>query len=375
MIFKRFFLVCAVAAVLFLSSCGAQEAVTTFAPLPDETATPNPTPDPTASAEPTVAPYDGQYNALNGLPISDELAGKRAFAITLNNIREAQPIHGIIGADLIYELPAEGGVTRIIAVYSDTSAIPSYATAIGSIRSARDYFLDIALGLDAIYIHAGGSPQSYSDIKSLNVDHFDGVAVSYPFIYRDSSRKSQGYAYEHTMFINGEALMSYAAENVKRTERKTDLPYIFADDAVPDGDDASGVSVKFSDYKTTQFTYDAESKLYKISQFKGEFADGGVGDPLTAVNILILKVSAATVPGDEAGRLSVNLVGSGNGYYVSGGKYTEIKWSKSSRSAPFEYALAESDEPLTLSRGVSYINIVPGSAKIEFSASDVSVGN
>lgn len=364
MILKRLIIMCAAIAALLLSGCGAQEAVTTFSPLPDETpevtATPEPSPDP----EPT--PYDGQYNALNGMPVTDELADKRALAITLNNIREAQPIHGITGADLIYELPAEGGVTRIIAVYSDTSAIPSYAAAIGSVRSARDYFLDIALGLDAIYIHAGGSPKAYSDIKSLKLDDFDGVAKNYPFFYRDSSRKSQGYAYEHTMFINGEKLMTYIAENVKRTDREMELPYVFADDAAPDGEAALAVSVKFSDYKTSSFAYDAETNLYKVSQFKREFPDGGTGDTVTAANILILKVPVAAVPGDTAGRLDVNLVGSGSGYYVSGGKYTEIKWSKSSRSSPFEYTLASSGEPLILTRGVSYINIVPNSAKIDF---------
>ena len=46
---------------------------------------------------------------------------------------------------------------------------------LGSVRSARPYFVELALGHDAVYVHAGGSQEAYSDIYSWKVDNMDGV--------------------------------------------------------------------------------------------------------------------------------------------------------------------------------------------------------
>lgn len=50
-------------------------------------------------------------------------------------------------------MPAEGGITRMLAVYQSLEDVGS----IGSIRSARPYYIELALGHDALYVHAGGS--------------------------------------------------------------------------------------------------------------------------------------------------------------------------------------------------------------------------
>lgn len=89
----------------------------------------------------------------------------------INNIVYAQPQVGISNADIIYEIPAEGGITRMMAIFSHLYDIES----VGSIRSLRPYYLSVALSYDAIVIHAGGSEQAYSDVKTYNADHLDGV--------------------------------------------------------------------------------------------------------------------------------------------------------------------------------------------------------
>ena len=58
---------------------------------------------------------------------------------------------------LYYEMVAEGNITRFLALFQ--SEIPDK---IGPIRSARDYFIDIAEGLDAFYIAHGYSPDAQS---------------------------------------------------------------------------------------------------------------------------------------------------------------------------------------------------------------------
>ena len=61
--------------------------------------------------------------------------------MTINNHPQARPQSGIAQADVVYEMLAEGNVTRFLALFQ--SEIPDK---IGPIRSARDYFIDIAKG-------------------------------------------------------------------------------------------------------------------------------------------------------------------------------------------------------------------------------------
>ena len=81
----------------------------------------------------------------------------RPVLVTINNHPDARPQSGIAYADVVYEMLAEGDVTRFLALYQ--SEIP---TNIGPIRSARSYFVDIAKGLDAFYIAHGYSPEAKS---------------------------------------------------------------------------------------------------------------------------------------------------------------------------------------------------------------------
>ena len=87
--------------------------------------------------------------------------GRRPVAIMLNNLKQALPQLGQSQADIIYELPAEGGITRMVGVYQSLDDVGT----IGSHPLARPYYLEVALGHNrAIFLHAGGSEDAYSKI-------------------------------------------------------------------------------------------------------------------------------------------------------------------------------------------------------------------
>jgi hypothetical protein len=87
-------------------------------------------------------------NPLTGLSGYNENAvGKRPVAIMVNNIKDSLPQYGIEQADVIYEIPVEGGITRLMAVYADYTNVPDVC----SIRSCRYYYPIISYGMDAIY--------------------------------------------------------------------------------------------------------------------------------------------------------------------------------------------------------------------------------
>ncbi len=72
----------------------------------------------------------------------------------INNIKASLPQYGIDSADIIYELPVEGGITRLMGIYADYTNVPY----ICSVRSCRYYYPIIAHGMDAFYCHWGIKP-------------------------------------------------------------------------------------------------------------------------------------------------------------------------------------------------------------------------
>ena len=131
------------------------------------------------------------------LTIIDEESTSRPYAIMINNIGVARPLQsGLQDAYIIYEMIVEGGLTRFMALFMDQNT-----ERIGSIRSARHYYIDYALENDAIYVHHGKSPQAQSDFSLLNGDRIE-VDESKTG-WRD---KSLDVAYEHTLFTSIEKL-------------------------------------------------------------------------------------------------------------------------------------------------------------------------
>ncbi len=349
--------------MLFLTACGNDngEVKPSPEPAPDVSsapeAAPTPIPTPTMTPEPTPTPYDGPINALTGLPIDAKWENARPIAVMLNNLKDALPQHGVAQADVIYEVLAEGGITRMLALYQSVEGVGL----IGSVRSARTYYLELALGHDAIYLHAGGSPDAYNKIKSWNVTAFDCVNGPYEgsLFWRDPNRiKKNGYV--HSVVTSGDTILKLFPKYNLREEHKEDYSYAmwFAQNAVPeDGEQALRIEVPYSYYKTGVFTYDESSGKYLVDEFGKAYVDGNNGQQVSVTNVFVLETECNKIPGDDAGRLTVDLT-EGDGWYACGGKIIPIKWSKDGVNSQIVYSTIEG-KPLTVQAGTSYVNIIP----------------
>ncbi len=347
------------ALLLTLSACGGAKDAQ---PTPDVTPAPTAEPTPAPTPEPTPIPAE-KVNPLTGLEIPGSgTAVQRPVAVMLNNIKVALPQRGNSQADIIYEVLAEGGITRMLGVYQTMEGVGE----VGSIRSSRPYYLDLALGLDAIYIHAGGSEDAYADIKSWGVTALDYVrSTKYNAIFwRDKERvKSKGY--EHSVFTSGDAITQHFPEFSFRKDHEDgySLPYTYAADGAPaNGDAALTIQVPFSNYKTGVFRYDASTGKYLVEEYNAPLVDENNGQQVAVTNVLVLQASCRAI--DDYGRMRVDLGGySGSGWFACGGKIIPITWSKADRNSPLVYAAADGT-PLTLGQGNSYVNIIPKSNSI-----------
>jgi len=357
---KRIFslLTCLVLAMSLLSACGNKETVpaASSAQVSQPAASASQS-EPETPAQPETPAEPAGTNPLTGLPMEPEDETLRPVAVMLNDLKAAQPQLGVGKADIIYEVPAEGGITRMLAVYQTLRGTGN----LGSIRSTRPYYLELALGHDALLVHAGGSPDAYQDIRSWNVDNMDGVngASDAKIFWRDPQRRKTA-GYEHSMLTSGEKVQAYLDAGHFRTAHEAGYRcgQTFTDDGTPaDGTEAAHVSVKYSYYKTATFDYEAGSARYLVGQYGGPYVDGDTGAQVGVTNLLVLETSIYAISGDTAGRLSVKLTGSGSGRFFCGGRMIPIQWSKSSRNAPFVYTRTDGT-PLSLGKGTSYVCIL-----------------
>lgn len=287
--------------------------------------------------------------------IVNEKTESRPFAVMINNAPAARPVQsGLQDAYIVYEIIVEGGITRYMALFLDQNT-----ARIGSIRSSRHYFLDYALENDAIYVHCGYSPQARADFSKLGVDRIEAGTSSNS--WRDKELRSQGYAYEHTLFTSIEKLNNNVGK--KRTKRNNDLLLNYTVDEVDlskmeNAKPANEVLIKYSNVNKTGYTYDAENKEYKRTVNGKEHVDYVTKNQYTVKNIITYQVKNTTIEGGGKGRQTIDNIGSGTGYYITDGYAVPITWTKPSRKSQTVYKYTNGEE-IKFNDGNTFIQIQP----------------
>jgi hypothetical protein len=122
-LFTRRALIAGVSAVVVLAlAAGCAFLLTSSSAPKHHDATPVVTPSPTHTRRPLTSPFTGER--IKYL--------RRELIFKIDNVAQARPPTGLTKADIVYLLPVEGGLSRIMAVFS--SHIPPV---IGPVRSAR----------------------------------------------------------------------------------------------------------------------------------------------------------------------------------------------------------------------------------------------
>lgn len=333
---------------------------TTVPPVTDIPGTQPPVTDPPETTAPTPAPY---VHPLNGEGIYEPFMG-RPVAVMLNNVKAAMPQHGVSQADILFEMATEGNTTRCMGIYSDVSNVAK----LGSIRSVRLYFAQVMQGFNAVLVHAGGSAEADAYIKSKKLQTLNGN-VSNAF-YRDQDRLDKDYAIEHTLFISGKSLLEAVGKKGYNMTAKEEVSYgfQFAEDVALGGGDARKVTLYFgrngkASGKSTVLTFDEKSGTYLAQQYGDAYIDANSGETVAFKNVIVLR--AKTSLQSDGKHLTINTVGSGEGYFACGGEYVEIKWSRKSVKDPFTFTLADGS-PITLGVGKTYVGVVATNSLVKW---------
>lgn len=353
------------AILLFGCLCGCSRTVEEPEPTAEATETPRavsetiapvetepPTPTPAPEEEPEAIAQD--INPLTGVPTEDNLLAKRPFLVMINNISVAQPQVGVSRADMIWELMDEGGITRMMAIFTDMASVLK----VGSIRSARWYNVSVTQAFDGIFVHAGGSDEAlgYIDVDGINDVDFVRGRYSGSTFYRDPDRQAHGI--EHSLFAAGADLVQSAVDMGYPLEHADGFDGTFGlrfseDAAAQCTDEAASIHIAYAGGKTTDFTYDPETDLYTAEQYGSTYTDNGE-DPVLFRNVLILY--ADTYLQSDGLHLSIAMEGSNDGYFCCGGRYVPIVWERDGYTDSFHFYTRDR-EPLSLGIGKTFVAV------------------
>ena len=304
------------------------------------------------TTEATTMPRVLEGNPLTGeAGYNEALLENRPVFVVVENHPDARPQWGLTSSDIVWEMVAEGGITRMLLMYADASRLPQK---IGPVRSTRHYFLELVQGFDGIFVHFGGSKYAYQYLKSNDVDNIDGKYDSKAF----SRDKSRGVASEHTAYTTVDKIADAISRKEYRTTIKEEYkaPFIFNSEAVKlSGGDCNSVVVSFSDSYTYTYTYDAQKNVY-YSALKGNPFKDSEGNQQNFENIIVCYTDVSNISGDKKNRVNLDL-SEGEGIYISNGSYQSIKWEKGDKTDMMKFYNSDGSE-LSLNKGRSYIALV-----------------
>ncbi|WP_433746848.1 DUF3048 domain-containing protein [Falsibacillus pallidus] len=285
---------------------------------------------------------------LTGIGTNEE-PGKRAVAVMINNFPAARPQSGLQKADVTYELLAEGDITRFLSIFQ--SEIPKK---VGPVRSARDYFIELAKGYDSLYIAHGYSPEARQMLSSGYIDNINGIQYDGTLFKRASFRKAPHNSY--ITFANiekGADKLGYDMDQLPDP-----LPFMTKKEADKlTGDPAKEVMITYSHGNAFHVMYEYDEAKKKYMRYSdGELtADLDTKEPVQLDNIFIVETDHKVV--DNKGRRDINLTSGGNAYLLQKGMVKKVQWQNvDGRILPYE-----NGEPLKFVQGKTWINFVPTS--------------
>ncbi|MBN2096628.1 DUF3048 domain-containing protein [Candidatus Peregrinibacteria bacterium] len=297
-----------------------------------------------------------QPSILNGAPIEQDIGKGQVLAVVIENytpIRSTQI--GLEEAAIVYEVPTEGGITRLLALYDGRPI-----EAMGPVRSARPYFITWASEYRAAFVHVGGSPEALANLignfRLFNIDEF----ADYVTIWRNNQ-----YLAPHNAFTSTENIYERLnKENYYQPVKTKRFPF-------KDPDDVSGdirtITIDFSIAPyAVKYAYDETNHTY--TRYNG----GKTHHNIQPANVVIQFVDTEVL--DDIGRLRIQTHGTGKTLVFRDGHVVEGTWEKdasiNSPDQPIDQSWTkffdQNGDEIELNRGQVWIEVVPNGRSVNY---------
>lgn len=293
-------------------------------------------------------------NPLTGEAVEELLT--RPIQVSIDNAAPARPQSGLSAADIIFEYPVEGSITRIQAIFY--TKLPE---TVGPVRSARPYFVDTAREYKAVFVNHGWSPEAKEYLESGVVPYISGLTYGGGVFFRTDDRPAPDNSMIHTdKLLEAIEKEGYAEEQDVRT-----FNFLEKGQKVK-GEKATAIYINYLTTKCS-YEYDRESKLYKKFSNGEVYIDKETGDQITTSNVLIQFVNSQVL--DNKGRLGIDMKAGGDAMLFRKGKVIKGTWSREDMDSPTVFTAANGKE-MKMATGNTWIQVLDQNHKIEYDAGE-----
>jgi len=349
---SRTWVIAIVAAVVVLAGAGIALAVTS-GKKDKKAATPRP--HPTAATMIPAAP--GPVCPLTGKPApGGQVPQRPALAIKVDNYPTARPQSGLEDADIVFEEPVEGGITRLVAVFQCQGA-----NLVGPIRSARAIDVPILDQLSKpLFVHAGGISPVIDLVDNGNLIN-DDVFTHASIVQHPSGRYAPYDTYASTS----------AAWALQPIDANVPAPlYTYATTA-PTGTPVGSLHIPFSGTNDNTWTWSPINAgwLLSIGGVPANVADGG--SRISVPNIVVQTVHTTLGPwleNSEGGlEVQAQLTGSGPLAVFRNGEEITGTWQRAALSDTTSL-VAANGSTIALDPGKTWVELVPSQIPVTTTA-------
>ncbi|HVB44931.1 MAG TPA: DUF3048 domain-containing protein [Streptosporangiaceae bacterium] len=273
-------------------------------------------------------------------PFTGERVGSlnRVLAVKIDNIAQARPQTGLDKADIVYVLPVEGGLSRILAIFS--SHVPPV---VGPVRSAREDDLELLRQFDRpAFAYSGATPVLLPYVRrAQTVDLYAGTTSGY---FRSASRVAPYNLYAHT----GQLLAQAGGAS-----RAGDIGFRFG--AAPAGGQPTSTERVSYPAASFAFTWSAAKGRWLISM-DGTPAVTASHDQLSAATVVIQHTIVRTSRFLEYGSRPpyAQSTGSGTAVVLRNGKAYQARWSRPAADGGTSFTTADG-QPMTFAPGPVWV--------------------
>lgn len=273
-------------------------------------------------------------------------------SVMIENLSTVRPQKGLSSASVVYEALAEGGITRFMAVYAGAGTL----SAIGPVRSAREYYVDWADEYGGIYAHVGGSPQALGklsqDSKIVDLNQIGGDQI---YFWRDLD-----IAAPHNLLTSGEKMAFAVRDFLGETPVASFQPWTFKDDANkedrPTGEHHVQIDFSSESY-AVDWKYERKTNTYVRSNGGEAQVDQLNNQPLVAHTLVVQFISTSLI--DQAtGRLAMKTIGSGRAVVFVDGQRIDGTWLKADDNSRTQFTDAQG-QLIPFNAGSIWVEVVP----------------
>ena len=284
---------------------------------------------------------------LTGTPApGGQVPQRPALAMKVDNYPAARPQSGLDKADVVFEEPVEGLITRLVAVFQCQDA-PS----VGPLRSARAVDVQILSQLsDPVFVHVGGIQPVLERLAQANLTDVDALRNG-SVVTLNPARVAPYSTYSSTA----------AGWSQDSSDTTPPAPIFSYSSNPPAGTAVASVRIPFSPTNDVRWTWNAVAHRWALAE-SGKPATVADDGQITTTNVVVQTVQVTLGPWleNDVGGLEVQskLIGSGPLEVFRDGLKITGTWHRSSSTSATTLTAANGNA-IALAPGPTWVEIVP----------------